>query len=47
LVGATTHNRISHRECRFYKLKLTAHEKKKGGHRNKPYENQPRCYECP
>lgn len=47
LVGSTTHNRMSHHECRFYKLELTAREKVKGQKRYRPYENQPRCYECP
>lgn len=45
--GSTSHNRISHRECRFYGMVLTDREKKKGGKRHKPYANQPRCYECP
>jgi hypothetical protein len=45
--GSTTHNRMSHRECRFYGMVLTDHEKKKGKPRDERYENEPRCYECP
>ena len=45
--GSMTHNRMSHRECRFYGMVLTDREKKKGKIRTVPYFNQPRCYECP